>query len=146
MTLPGIAGIILTIGVAADANVVIFERIKEEVRVGEDRPRGHLVGLLEGLPHDRRRERGHADHGRRALPRRRTGSVKGFAFLLALGVLVSMFSAVASTRAMLGILRHFKWFNNVAFMGASGSKPVRWHIDFVGPQEALVRDLRRRAR
>ncbi len=60
-----------------------------------------------------------------------TASVKGFAFLLALGVLVSMFSAVATTRAMLGILGNFKWFNNVAFMGAA-PKPVRWRMDFAG--------------
>jgi SecD/SecF fusion protein len=60
-----------------------------------------------------------------------TASVKGFAFLLALGVLVSMFSAVAATRAMLGILGNFKWFNNAAFMGAT-PKPVRWRMDFAG--------------
>ena len=40
LTLPGFAGLILTIGVAADANVVIFERIKEEVRSGKSDPRG----------------------------------------------------------------------------------------------------------
>ncbi len=58
-------------------------------------------------------------------------SVRGFAFLLAIGVLVSMFTAVAATRAMLGILGGFKWFNNAAFMGAT-AKPVRWKIDVVG--------------
>ena len=42
-----------------------------------------------------------------------------------------MFSAVATTRAMLGILGNFKWFNNVAFMGAA-PKPVRWRMDFAG--------------
>ncbi len=87
MTLPGIAGIILTIGVAADANVVIFERIKEEVRLGQNRQTGDQPGLLQGLPHDPGRQRLHADHGRGALhrghrqrqglrlhPRRRSGS------------------------------------------------------------------------
>ena len=58
-------------------------------------------------------------------------SVRGFAFLLAIGVIVSMFTAVAATRAMLGILGGFKWFNNAAFMGAT-AKPVRWKIDVVG--------------
>ena len=42
-----------------------------------------------------------------------------------------MFSAVATTRAMLGILGSFKWFNNAAFMGAA-PKPVRWQMDFAG--------------
>ncbi len=64
LTLPGFAGLILTIGVAADANVVIFERIKEEVRVREERARRDRGRLREGLPHDRRRER-----RRRASPR-----------------------------------------------------------------------------
>jgi SecD/SecF fusion protein len=58
-------------------------------------------------------------------------SVRGFALLLALGVLVSMFTAVAATRAMLGVLGGFRWFNNAAFMGAT-AKPVRWKYDFGG--------------
>ena len=49
LTLPGFAGLILTIGVAADANVVIFERIKEEVRAGQIRARRDRRGLREGL-------------------------------------------------------------------------------------------------
>ncbi len=72
-----------------------------------------------------------------------TGSVKGFAFTLAVGVLVSMFTAVLATRAMLGVLSGFKWFNNAALMGASGPEGAlarRHHR----PQVPLVRDLRRR--
>ena len=49
LTLPGFAGLVLTLGVAADANVVIFERIKEEARAGRSRARRHLAGLHEGL-------------------------------------------------------------------------------------------------
>jgi SecD/SecF fusion protein len=60
-----------------------------------------------------------------------TGSVKGFAFTLAIGVLVSMFTAILATRAMLGVLSGFKWFNNAALMGASGQK-VRWRADITG--------------
>ncbi len=48
MTLPGIAGLILTIGVAADANIVIFERVKEEIRGGRSIPAGIAHGLQEG--------------------------------------------------------------------------------------------------
>jgi SecD/SecF fusion protein len=130
MTLPGIAGIILTIGVAADANVVIFERIKEEVRAGKTVRAAISAGYSKGF-------RTIVDANAVTLITAAvlfvasTASVKGFAFLLALGVLVSMFSAVASTRAMLGILGNFKWFNNVAFMGAE-PKPVRWRMDFAG--------------
>ena len=67
MTLPGIAGIILTIGVAADANIVIFERIKEEVRAGQIRARRDRDRLQQGLRHDRRRERRDHDHRGRPL-------------------------------------------------------------------------------
>ena len=62
LTLPGFAGLILTIGVAADANVVVFERIKEEARAGKSVRAAIAAGLREGLPHDSRRERGHRDH------------------------------------------------------------------------------------
>ena len=60
-----------------------------------------------------------------------TGSVKGFAFTLAVGVIVSMFTAVLATRAMLALLGGFRWFHNAAFMGASGAK-VRWRFDVTG--------------
>ena len=76
LTLPGFAGLILTIGVAADANVVIFERIKEEVRSGKSVRAAIGAGYAEGLPHDHRRERRHADHRDGALrgrDRRRQG-------------------------------------------------------------------------
>ena len=69
LTLPGFAGLILTIGVAADANIVIFERIKEEARAGQIRAGGDRRRLREGLPHDPRRERGHVHH--------RAGAVRG---------------------------------------------------------------------
>ena len=49
LTLPGIAGLILTIGVAADANVVIFERVKEEIRAGRSIRQGIAIGYRKGL-------------------------------------------------------------------------------------------------
>ena len=67
LTLPGFAGMILTIGVAADANIVIFERIKEEVRAREIGARRDRLGLPQGLRDDHRRERGHGDHRARPL-------------------------------------------------------------------------------
>ena len=62
LTLPGFAGLILTIGVAADANVVIFERIKEEVRAGKSVRAAIAAGYAKGFQHDRRRERRHLHH------------------------------------------------------------------------------------
>ena len=59
LTLPGIAGLILTLGVAADANIVIFERIKEEARAGQIDPGRHLRRLRQGAAHDHRRQRRH---------------------------------------------------------------------------------------
>ena len=57
LTLPGIAGLILTIGVAADSNIVIFERIKEEVRHGRSMLSAISAGLPQGHRDDHRRER-----------------------------------------------------------------------------------------
>ena len=70
LTLPGFAGLILTIGVAADANIVVFERIKEEVRAGKIDAQGDRRRLREGLPHDHRRERRDGDHGADPVRRR----------------------------------------------------------------------------
>ena len=67
LTLPGFAGLVLTLGVAADANVVIFERIKEEARAGRSVRAAIQTGLHEGLRDDRRRERRHRDHRARAV-------------------------------------------------------------------------------
>ncbi|HLL56675.1 MAG TPA: protein translocase subunit SecD, partial [Rubrobacteraceae bacterium] len=103
MTLPGIAGIVLSIGVAADANVVIFERIKEEIRRGKSPRTAISLGYQKGF-------KAILDGNLTTLITAfilfalSSGSVRGFAVLLALGVLLSMFTAVAVTRALLGVL------------------------------------------
>jgi SecD/SecF fusion protein len=130
LTLPGIAGMILTIGVAADANVVIFERIKEEVRLGKTVRAAISSGYTKGF-HTIVDANVVTLITAGVLFMAGTGSVKGFAFTLAVGVLVSMFTAVLATRAMLGVLGNFRWFNNAALMGASGQK-VRWRADITG--------------
>ena len=130
MTLPGIAGIILTIGVAADANVVIFERIKEEVRLGRTVRQAISQGYSKGF-HTILDANVCTLITAAVLYIAGTGSVKGFAFTLAVGVIVSMFTAILATRAMLSLLGGFRWFHNAAFMGASGAK-VRWRIDVMG--------------
>ena len=90
----GFAGLILTIGVAADANIVIFERIKEEVRLGKSVRAAIATGYRKGFQDDRRRERrddDHRVHHLRGGERRR----EGFALMLLIGTLLSMFTAVA---------------------------------------------------
>jgi SecD/SecF fusion protein len=132
MTLPGIAGIILTIGVAADANIVIFERIKEEVRAGKSVRAAIATGYRKGFATI-------VDANvvtmitAAVLFTVATGSVKGFALMLLLGTLISMFTAVLATRALLGVLGRFQWFDNPRFMGASAQKIPDWQkIDIVG--------------
>jgi SecD/SecF fusion protein len=132
MTLPGIAGLVLTIGVAADANVVIFERIKEEVRAGKSVRAAIAGGYRKGFNTI-------IDANvvtmitAFVLFAAATGGVKGFALMLLIGTLISMVTAVAATRALLGLLAGFRWFNNPAFMGASAQTIPAWQrIDFMG--------------
>ena len=130
MTLPGIAGMILTIGVAADANIVVFERVREEFRAGKSLRASISAGYSRGF-------RTILDANAVTLITAGVlfvasqSSVKGFAFLLAIGVLVSMFTSVVATRAILTLLANFSWFDNPRVIGAE-SKPVRWRFDFAG--------------
>ena len=74
-----------------------------------------------------------------------TAEVKGFALMLLIGTVVSLVTAVAATRAMLGLLAGFKWFDNPRFMGATAQEIPRWQrIDVVGHRRALVHHLARR--
>ena len=130
LTLPGIAGAILTIGVAADANVVIFERIKEEVRLGRSVRSAISTGYSKGF-HTIIDANVVTLITAAVLFLSGSGTVKGFAFTLAVGVLVSTFTAVFATREMLNLLAGRRWFNNASFMGASGQK-VRWRMDIIG--------------
>jgi SecD/SecF fusion protein len=132
LTLPGFAGIVLTIGVAADANIVVFERIKEEVRAGKSVRAAINAGYSKGF-------RTIVDANvvtaitALVLFAVATAGVKGFALMLLIGTVLSLVTAVAATRAMLGLLAGFRWFDNPAFMGASGQQKGRWlQIDFMG--------------
>lgn len=108
LTLAGIAGFILSIGMAVDANILIFERMREELRSGRDLK----VALEESF--------------RRAWPSVRdsnvatlitcsilffntTGLIRGFALTLALGVLVSLFSSITTSRALLRLIAQADW-------------------------------------
>jgi len=109
LTLPGIAGIVLTIGMAVDANVLIFERIREELRLGKS-PRAAIAGgfskalltivdanvttLIAAL----------------VLFQFGTGPIKGFAVTLSIGIICSMFTAIFVTRI---IYDYFVWDRNI---------------------------------
>ena len=100
LTLPGIAGIILTMGMSVDANILIFERIKEEIRAGTKTMRqavdsgygnairtiidANITTLITAL----------------ALYQFGTGPIKGFAVTLSFGIVISMFTAITVTRAL----------------------------------------------
>jgi preprotein translocase subunit SecD len=118
VTLPGIAGIVLSIGVAADANVVIFERIKEEIRRGKTPRSAIQAGYDKGF-------RAILDGNVTTLITAfilfalSSGSVRGFAVLLAIGVVLSMFTAIVITRALLGLLSDRGIQLSPALMGVS---------------------------
>jgi preprotein translocase subunit SecD len=118
MTLPGIAGIVLSIGVAADANVVIFERIKEEVRRGKTPRTAVGIGYQKGF-------KAILDGNLTTLITAfilfalSSGSVRGFAVLLVVGVILSMFTAVAVTRALLGVISGRGFHLSAPMMGIS---------------------------
>jgi SecD/SecF fusion protein len=130
LTLPGIAGLILTIGVAADSNIVIFERIKEEARSGRSMPSAIAAGYRKGIATI-------IDANVITLITAfilfvlATSGVKGFAFTLGVGTIVSLFTAVVFTQAVLGALGRTQFLRSPRFLGA-GEQRVRWHFDFSG--------------
>ena len=131
LTLPGFAGLILTIGVAADANVVIFERIKEEVRAGKSVRAAISAGYSKGF-HTILDANVVTAITALVLFAVATAQVKGFALMLLIGTVISLITAVGATRAMLGLLAGFAWFNKPRFMGAQGQQTAKWlQIDFM---------------
>ncbi len=132
LTLPGIAGLILTLGVAADANIVIFERVKEEIRAGRSVMAGIATGYKKGLT-------AIIDANVVTIMVAfilfvlATAGVKGFALTLGLGVIVSLFTAVLATQAILGTMGKSRLINSPAMLGAGEkTKPNRFRIDYMG--------------
>jgi len=116
LTLAGIAGFILSMGMAVDANVLIFERFKEEIRWGKDLSiaidegfkrawssiwDGHVSTLISCV----------------ILMGFTTSLVKGFAITLAIGTLASLFSAVFVTRIIIKVITKFEFFNHLWLFG-----------------------------
>ncbi len=131
MTLPGIAGLILTIGVAADSNIVIFERIKEEVRAGRSLSSAIAVGYRRGIATiiDANVITFFTAFILFVLA---TASVKGFAFTLGVGTLVSLFTAVVFTQALLAVFGRGRLLSSPRLLGAAQEAKSRWRFDFVG--------------
>jgi SecD/SecF fusion protein len=130
MTLPGIAGLILTIGVAADANIVIFERVKEEFRGGSSIGRAIATGYKRGIAAiiDANVVTFMTAFILFVLA---TAEVKGFAFTLGIGTLASLFTAVAATQAILGTMGRSRFISSAKALGAK-DRGHRWSYDFMG--------------
>jgi len=125
LTVPGIAGFVLSIGMAVDANVLIFERTKEELRAGKSIHNAVEAGF----------ERAFSsifDSNVTTLISCSvlfyfgTGLIKGFALTLALGVLVSMFTAITASRNILRTVITMKKFKKPALFGI---KPVKKTVE-----------------
>jgi SecD/SecF fusion protein len=131
LTLPGIAGMVLTLAVAADANIVMYERIKEEVRAGRSVPAAISAGYAKAL-------RTIIDANvvtigvAFILFTLATAGVKGFAFTLGVGTLVSLFTAVLATSAILGTLARTRLLRRPSALGVATKETKGWSFDFMG--------------
>jgi len=117
LTLPGVAGIVLGVGMAVDANVVIFERLKEELRNGKTVRASIKSGFKRAM-------RTIMDANITTLIAAVVlysfgeGPIKGFATTLGIGIVASMFTAVIFTRTMLVSIDALGWVKNRKYFGA----------------------------
>ena len=116
LTLPGIAGLILTVGMAVDANIIIFARVREEILRGESVQSGVKEGFSKAFI-------AIVDSNVTTLFAAMvlfwlgTGSIKGFALTLTIGVLVSMFSSLFVTKLLVESILRFINFPKWVLMG-----------------------------
>lgn len=121
LTLPGIAGIILSVGMAVDTNVIMFERIKEEIRSGNSIMGAVNLGFKKGFSSI-------VDSNVTTLIITTilfifgTGSVKGFAITLTIGVLASMITAITVTKVILIVLVEVFNIKNIGMFGVKRGK------------------------
>ena len=119
LTLPGVAGIILSIGMAVDANVLIFEHFKEEFRLGKSIRLSMDTGFKRAFTTI-------LDSNTTTVIAAAvlfffgTGNIRGFAITLGLGVLLSMFTAITLTQFMLKLLVNANIFTSPSVYGANG--------------------------
>ena len=116
LTLPGIAGIVLTVGMAVDANVLIFERIREELRNGVSPQASIRAGYDKAFSTI-------ADANITTLIAAMvlfafgTGPIKGFAVTLTLGIMTSMFTAIIGTRALVNVIYGYRQVERLSIGG-----------------------------
>ena len=123
LTLAGIAGFVLSVGMAVDANILIFERTKEELRLGKSLP----IAIEAGFS---RAWNSILDSNVSSLITATilflfgSSTIRGFALVLIIGVLVSMFSAITVTRTILRIVVAQNWSRRAALYGVSAAEFV----------------------
>jgi preprotein translocase subunit SecD len=128
MTLPGIAGMILTMGMAVDANVLIFARMRDEVAAGKTIAAATSAGFRKAF-------RAVFDCNMTTIITAiilfltATGGIKGFALTLAIGVVLSFLTAVLVTRSMLTLLSGWRPFRNPKLLGLHVPKAKRVSLD-----------------
>ncbi|HSK51506.1 MAG TPA: protein translocase subunit SecD [Clostridia bacterium] len=123
LTLAGIAGFVLSVGMAVDANILIFERMKEELRVGKSLPAAVEAGF-------NRAWNSILDSNVSSLITATilylfgTSVIRGFALVLIIGVLISMFSAITVTRTIMRVIVRQGWARNARLYGLRESEFV----------------------
>jgi preprotein translocase subunit SecD len=123
LTLAGIAGFVLSVGMAVDANILIFERMKEELRLGKSLPAGVEAGF-------NRAWNSILDSNVSSLITATilyafgSSTIRGFALVLIIGVLTSMFSAIVVTRSIMRVLVRQEWARRPALYGLRDSEFV----------------------
>ena len=129
LTLPGIAGIVLTLGMAVDANVLIDERIREELKLGKGAHTAVRLGYKKALS-------AILDSNVTTLIAAfflfqfGTGPIRGFAITLTMGLLSSLFTAIIVTRLIIESLLRVGWVKNLSMM-----ELIKQHkIDFIKPR------------
>jgi protein-export membrane protein SecD len=116
LTLAGVAGFVLSVGMAVDANILIFERMKEELRVGKSLPAAVEAGF-------NRAWNSILDSNVSSLITATilyafgSSVIRGFALVLIIGVLTSMFSAIVVTRSIMRVLVRQEWARKARLFG-----------------------------
>jgi preprotein translocase subunit SecD len=138
LTLAGVAGFVLSVGMAVDANILIFERMKEELRLGKSLPSAVEAGF-------NRAWNSILDSNVSSLITATilylfgSSVIRGFALVLILGVLTSMFSAIVVTRSILRVVVRQSWARSASRYGMRDEEFVA-----VGPRPSARREARAR--
>jgi preprotein translocase subunit SecD len=139
LTLAGIAGFVLSVGMAVDANILIFERMKEELRAGKSLPAAVEAGF-------NRAWNSILDSNVSSLITATilylfgTSVIRGFALVLIIGVLVSMFSAIVVTRTIMRVIVRQDWARKASLFGLrEGEFAAQGATRPAGRREARVR-------